>query len=510
MGNSILTSLMVSGIGTSGKIGAVRKQDGEDSFLGIFSEKLQERMYSADKGMKPVRVAGQEGSGAAIRKAQSRDRDTVAGKPLSGDKAETVTDRRAASRASSASDRQEKSNEPEKRELTDELASLLESLLLDLERLLAAWRASGEETAGVPALQETVNPLQALQAIVGDRLEQLQVLLERLQAISKDAGQEGFLALLDEIDALVSKLQQVENLSHAATGTGLEATLEADGESLEALIAQLQSQCRQIADKLRNGQTGEASQNLALEAEAGQDSVAVQTTEEADMSRNEDRMPEGSGKKAGKADKVGANASDKANAAVTETAMDNVQALEGSEYMSQNQAVSTGQIQAERSSPLAEKTIFYLSDKQVGQTIVNQFAMKVRLMAGENRQELEMQLKPESLGKLTLKIIHERGEVLARITAENEQVKAILENNMQLLKDALEKNGYTVQSLDVSVADRNGGNQASQTRQGGHDRHDKVKGSGSRPVTVTARPNLGSARYELGMPGISQQIDLTA
>ena len=82
--------------------------------------------------------------------------------------------------------------------------------------------------------------------------------------------------------------------------------------------------------------------------------------------------------------------------------------------------------------------------------------MKVKLMAGENRQEMELQLKPESLGKLSLKIVHERGEILAKITAENEQVKGILESNLQLLKDALEKNGLSVQQLSVSVG--NGSN----------------------------------------------------
>lgn len=509
MGSSILTSLMVSGIGTSGKIGTVRKQDGGDSFLGIFSEKLQERANATDKGSKP-RVSGQEGSYTTFRKAQSRERNTVAEKPMPGDKAENVTEQRAASKASSAADEQDNSSKPEKKELTDELASLLESLLIDLDRLLTVWRSSGETTAVVPSMHKAGDPLEALQAIVSGRLEQLQALLERLQAISQDGGQDGFLALLDEVDALVSKLQQIENLSHAAAGVDLEATLEADGETLEALIAQLQSQCRQIADKLRNGQTGEAGQNLALEAEAGQDSVSVQTTEEADMSRTDDQKPEQSGQKAEKAEK--SNTPGKTNSTVMETAGQDTQALEGSDFVPQNQQAVSAEIQTEKNTPVTGKTFFYLSDKQIGPTIVNQVVMKVRLMAGENRQELEMHLKPESLGKLTLKIIHERGEVLARITAENEQVKAILESNMQLLKDALEKNGYTVQSLDVSVADRNGGNQAAQTHQREHDRREGAarESTGGRPIRGVARANPGSTLYDLDMPGISQQIDLTA
>src|SRR5690606_39022462 len=105
----------------------------------------------------------------------------------------------------------------------------------------------------------------------------------------------------------------------------------------------------------------------------------------------------------------------------------------------------------------AEHTNYYLSDRQISQTVTSQVTMKIRLMAGEDKQELEMQLKPDSLGRLNLKIIHERGQVLARITAENEQVRSILENNMQLLKDALERNGYSVQSLEVSVGNQDNG-----------------------------------------------------
>ncbi|SHJ02703.1 flagellar hook-length control protein FliK [Thermoclostridium caenicola] len=511
MGNSILTSLMVSGIGTSGRVGTVRKQDNGDSFLGIFSEKLQESMNSGNKAQRTARGAGQEAAGTAARKVQGRDRQALAEKTLSGEKADGLSDRRAVSRASSSADEPEKFDRPEKKTLTDELASLLESLLMDLERLLAAWRSSEETTAEGSASLETANALEALQAIMDGNLEKLRELMERIQAMSKGSGQDGLLALMDDIETLISKLQQVETIRSTADA-GLTAA-ETGGENLEALIAQLQSQCRQMAERLRNGQTCEASQELALEAAAGQESVSIQGAGTTDAGRMENQTPEKS-ERSDKADKAGADASGRTNGAGMETGTaENVQAPESSDYLPQNQqAVPAAQFQAERSNSVTEKSVFYLSDKQMGQTIINQVAMKVRLMAGENRQELEMQLKPESLGKLTLKIIHERGEILAKITAENEQVKSILESNMQLLKDALEKNGYSVQSLDVSVGNRNGENQAAQAQshQKGSARRKGVKTSGTRSITGAVRPTPESTLYDLGMPGISQQIDLTA
>ena len=53
-------------------------------------------------------------------------------------------------------------------------------------------------------------------------------------------------------------------------------------------------------------------------------------------------------------------------------------------------------------------------------------------------------------------IVNERGEIIARFVAESEQVKAILEGNMQLLKDSLQKSGVMVQSLEVSVGQQGG------------------------------------------------------
>lgn len=83
--------------------------------------------------------------------------------------------------------------------------------------------------------------------------------------------------------------------------------------------------------------------------------------------------------------------------------------------------------------------------------VLTQVVEKAEMVVREDKSEMVMQLKPESLGKITLKVIHERGEVVARFVAENEQVKAILESNLQLLKDSLQKSGVAVQSLEVSV-----------------------------------------------------------
>ncbi len=88
------------------------------------------------------------------------------------------------------------------------------------------------------------------------------------------------------------------------------------------------------------------------------------------------------------------------------------------------------------------------------ESVTGQITSKLHVLAETGRHEMELSLKPESLGKINLKLVEEKGQILARFTAESEQVRAILESNMQLLKDALEKNGLQVQQLSVSVGDK--------------------------------------------------------
>ncbi len=83
--------------------------------------------------------------------------------------------------------------------------------------------------------------------------------------------------------------------------------------------------------------------------------------------------------------------------------------------------------------------------------IVNQVVNKARVIISGEKSEMIMDLKPDSLGKLSLKIVTERGMVVAKFIAESQQVKEAIEANMQTLKDSLEKQGLSVQGFSVSV-----------------------------------------------------------
>lgn len=143
--------------------------------------------------------------------------------------------------------------------------------------------------------------------------------------------------------------------------------------------------------------------------------------------------------------------------------------------------------------------------------VIRQVVEKVETLVNEDKKEVVMQLKPDSLGKITLRVIHERGEIVARFVAENDQVKSILESNMQMLRDSLQRNGVSVQSLSVSVGQqdtgRNTGDDQGWNREPGIRKH-----------TTIAIPEKGAGHETYGLSGLTgslfesgeSEIDLTA
>lgn len=101
----------------------------------------------------------------------------------------------------------------------------------------------------------------------------------------------------------------------------------------------------------------------------------------------------------------------------------------------------------------AKAEMIETTERQVIQPreIISQIVEKAAVVVGQDRSEMVMELKPESLGRISLKVATENGIVMAKFVAESRQVQQILESNMQMLKDSLARQGINVQSLSVSV-----------------------------------------------------------
>ncbi len=91
-------------------------------------------------------------------------------------------------------------------------------------------------------------------------------------------------------------------------------------------------------------------------------------------------------------------------------------------------------------------------------SIIDQVVQKAELVVKANSSEMKIQLEPEFLGKMTIKIALEDGLLTARFITDNHQVKHLLENNMASLRQSLDAQGIKVEKTEVNVQLEQGGN----------------------------------------------------
>ncbi len=103
----------------------------------------------------------------------------------------------------------------------------------------------------------------------------------------------------------------------------------------------------------------------------------------------------------------------------------------------------------------AEKSVFSVRQPIKTADVVNQVMEQAKVILGQDKTEMVIQLKPDHLGKLELKVVTEQGIVAAKFIAESQQVKEIIETNMQLLKDSLQKQGIAIDGVSVQVGQDN-------------------------------------------------------
>lgn len=108
--------------------------------------------------------------------------------------------------------------------------------------------------------------------------------------------------------------------------------------------------------------------------------------------------------------------------------------------------------------------------------VLNQMTESIRVEVTPETSEINLRLHPESLGSVTVKVSqNHEGVMRAQFTTQNESVKAIVESQAIVLKEALESKGVKVEAVEVMVqshefernlSDRNRGNQAEEQAAG--------------------------------------------
>ncbi len=88
-----------------------------------------------------------------------------------------------------------------------------------------------------------------------------------------------------------------------------------------------------------------------------------------------------------------------------------------------------------------------LESRDVFRTLVR----NAKLRLSDQRQEALIQLKPEKLGRIKLKITVEDGVITGKIIAETNEARELLDMGFQDLKEEFERSGITVDSFDIST-----------------------------------------------------------
>lgn len=83
--------------------------------------------------------------------------------------------------------------------------------------------------------------------------------------------------------------------------------------------------------------------------------------------------------------------------------------------------------------------------------IVRQVAEQIKVTTGQQLSSIEIMLNPENLGKVHIAVTARQGVITAQLTAQNEQVKAALENQMTALKEHFNNQGVKVEAVEITV-----------------------------------------------------------
>lgn len=93
-----------------------------------------------------------------------------------------------------------------------------------------------------------------------------------------------------------------------------------------------------------------------------------------------------------------------------------------------------------------------VNDNLFAQRIMNQVVDALKVISKENVTSMEMQLNPESLGKINIQVVAKDGLITAQIVAQNEQVKESIENQLIVLKQNMADQDIKIDDVEVTVS----------------------------------------------------------
>lgn len=83
--------------------------------------------------------------------------------------------------------------------------------------------------------------------------------------------------------------------------------------------------------------------------------------------------------------------------------------------------------------------------------VVRQIVEQIKVQIKPDVTSMELQLNPENLGKVNLQVTSKEGAVTAQLFVQNETVKAMIESQLMVLREALNEQGVKVEAVEVTV-----------------------------------------------------------
>ena len=139
---------------------------------------------------------------------------------------------------------------------------------------------------------------------------------------------------------------------------------------------------------------------------------------------------------------------------------------------------------------------------QVMKEIVNQVIEQIKIAIKPESTSMELQLNPESLGRVDLTVASKNGVLTASITAENQIAKEAIESQIQVLKDNLNNQGLKVEAIEVTVSEFG----FKQNTESGADAQGQSQGQ---PKKTTAR-RINLERFNEEAEDVSEEEALAA
>lgn len=106
--------------------------------------------------------------------------------------------------------------------------------------------------------------------------------------------------------------------------------------------------------------------------------------------------------------------------------------------------------------------------------IEHQILTNLEITTLKEGREIQMDLYPRELGKLSVKLVEQNSIFTAQIKVENEKTKELLLQNIESLKEGLEKQGLMIGSFEVNVNAQSGQSHMQRQKQKSSKRIDEI------------------------------------